>query len=128
LSKPNNRATVDSIMAGDMLDNLVACSEACDSGKSWWQFLGVINLCLGRYLKLLGFVLNITASLYLISRVLFRDSASFMDFLRGGEITGAKTTWGDLLYLNRDMLITSTLVIIGSTLQFTGDLIDPCNT
>ena len=54
MSKPNNRATVDSIMAGDMLDNLVACSEACDSGKSWWQFLGVINLCLGRYLKLLG--------------------------------------------------------------------------
>jgi hypothetical protein len=86
-------------------------------------------LCLGRWLKFTGFFINCCASLYLIYVALFV-----------GEVRS--TVWDYIhrrVYLDRawrhlkvsretndaDVLITSALVIVGSSLQMVGDIFDP---
>jgi hypothetical protein len=87
-------------------------------------------------LKLIGFFINIFASIYLIHGILFRgpNNPSVTDFLKGRTETtllehiskrSKGTTLNDLGYLNNTGLIASAFVIIGSSLQMTGDLLDP---
>jgi hypothetical protein len=81
----------------------------------------------GKWLKLIGFIMNIGASLYLINSVINGEGRpSFWDCLTGKKQW--EELWGtrnyDLENLNKNVFITSAIVIIGSSLQFTGDLLD----
>jgi hypothetical protein len=90
-------------------------------------------MCLGRSLKFIGFIINILASLWLIHGALFRwPDASFWDFFSGKTKKSLlqyirealKREWAPR-YTTRDLLLTSSFVIIGSSLQMAGDLLDP---
>jgi hypothetical protein len=84
---------------------------------------------LGGWLKLLGFGINILSSVYLILRVLRGEfEHSIGEYLRREIIWGK--VWRDMKLTStsikdRDVVITSFLVVIGSSLQMTGDLLDP---
>jgi hypothetical protein len=99
-------------------------------------FLEVIALSPSKLLKLIGFLINIGASLYLIHGIFFRGPgrASLLDYLTGETRRKlweenwsyvAQPTWNDLEKSYRDPFITSLLVILGSSLQMAGDLLDP---
>ena len=85
-------------------------------------------MCLGRWLKLAGFFINICASLYLIYVVIFVGECkpSLWEYLTGKVYIWK--VWRDLKVTSgandRDMVITSLLIIIGSSLQMSGDLLD----
>jgi len=88
----------------------------------------MINMTLSQLLKLIGFFINICASLFLINSVIFGEGKpSLKDCLTG------KKTWNELwvtrLYefntMNKNAFITSALVIIGSSMQMVADLLDP---
>jgi hypothetical protein len=73
----------------------------------------------------MGFIMNIGASLYLINSVISGEGKpSIWDCITG------KNQWEELWAtrnydiddLNKNVFITSAIVIIGSSLQFTGDL------
>jgi len=83
---------------------------------------------LSRELKLAGFSINICASLFLIGGVFFgKGKPPVWDCITGKQPW--KELWGTRLYeignQNRNALITSALVIIGSSMQMAADLLDP---
>jgi hypothetical protein len=83
---------------------------------------------LSRELKLVGFLINICASLLLIGSVLFgKGRPPVKDCITGRQpwqkLWG--TTWYDVGNQNINALITSALVIIGSSMQMAADLFDP---
>jgi len=91
-------------------------------------------MCLGRWLKFIGFSINIAASLWLIHGALFRwpEGAPLWDFLRGKTrlsllqyIRKALDREWAPSYTTKDLVLTSSFVIIGSSLQMAGDLLDP---
>jgi len=91
-------------------------------------------MCLGRWLKFIGFIINILASLWLIHGALFKwpEGTPLWDFLRGGTqlslLEHIREAWDrewSPSYTTRDLILTSSFVIIGSALQMTGDLLDP---
>ena len=91
-------------------------------------------MCLGRWLKFIGFSINIVASLWLIHGALFRwpEGAPLWDFLRGKTrlsllqyIRKALDREWAPSYTTKDLVLTSSFVIIGSSLQMAGDLLDP---
>jgi len=95
-------------------------------GSSGNEVANVIAFTKG--LKLIGFFINICASLFLINGALFGvGKPSLIDCLTG------KKPWRDIWatrfyefnYTHRNELITSALVIIGSSLQMAADLLDP---
>lgn len=88
----------------------------------------MITLTLARGLKLIGFFINICASLFLINSALFGKGKSlFFDCLIGKE--PLEKLWpariSEFNYTHRNELITSSLIIIGSSMQMAADLLDP---
>jgi len=88
----------------------------------------MINITLSRGLKLIGFIMNIGASLYLINSVISGEGRpSIWDCVTRKQPW--KQFWAtrnyDIENLNKNVFITSAVVIIGSSLQMAGDLLNP---
>lgn len=90
--------------------------------------LNLINMTLSQELKLIGFFINICASLFLIMKGIFgKGKPSLWDCVTGKKPW--KELWGTRLYeigdLNKNAFIASAFVIIGSSMQMAADLVDP---
>jgi hypothetical protein len=82
----------------------------------------------GFWLKLFGFLLNISASLYLMTSVLFgKGKPNLWACLWNKELRErlGMASFDDLTKLNKKTLIISPLVIIGSSMQMIADIFDP---
>ena len=98
------------------------------AGGSSGRGINLINITLSQELKLIGFFINICASLFLITKGLFgKGKPSLLDCVTG------KKSWSDLWGvrnyeiedLNNNAFIASAFVIIGSSMQMAADLLDP---
>jgi hypothetical protein len=90
--------------------------------------LNMVTLTLGRELKLVGFFINICTSLFLITSVMFgKGKPSLWDCITKKKPW--KELWALRFYeidnLNKNAFIASALVIIGSSLQMAGEIVDP---
>jgi hypothetical protein len=83
---------------------------------------------LGFGVRLFGFLLNISASLYLMTSVLFGEGKpNLWACLWNKELRQRldMASFDDLVKLNKKTLIVSPLVIIGSSMQLIADIFDP---
>ena len=90
--------------------------------------LNMINMVLSQELKLIGFFINICASLFLITKGIFgKGKPSLWNCVTGKEPWS--DLWGVRFYeiedLNKNAFIASAFVIIGSSMQMAADLLDP---
>jgi hypothetical protein len=79
----------------------------------------------GKWLKSIGFFINIFAALYLVFEG--NKLSIFADCVRGKKPWKTFTEYplSDWIKTRETAIIVSALVIIGSSLQEAGDLIDP---
>ena len=88
----------------------------------------MINVTYSQELSLIGFFINICASLFLIMKAIFgKGKPSLWDCVTGKKPW--KELWSvrnyELDELNKNAFIVSALVIIGSSMQMTSSLLDP---